>query len=161
MSPSVLPDFKNLKPTLQKAYIKEQRIKEAQAKAKELVLEINKTGKLKGLKFPVEVIKDHSLSQLNKKLNLEQKDLLALAELKKNHALALETGDGAKIIVLTGVQAPKIDEKTKKVFQRLFENLSVYSYQQAYFKSLAEKYTVKINDAVLEDLVTKLQDQFS
>lgn len=155
-----LPSFETLKKKVANSYSQKKRAERAFEKAQKVAHSVNKTGKMPK-NLTTEVIQDSTLSALKNKINLSQKDLAALAELQKGKAMAAQTSEGGKVIFVTEIKKPEVDENMSKQLEHLFKSFAIHGYQASYFKALREKYPVKVDEELLETLTQKMQEQFS
>ncbi len=157
VTPRSFQSYDNVKNDLRNKWIKEQKALSNRARAEDLLAMLEKGTSLddatKELGLSVKTYKNLKKNEEPKKpLNFSYINQMFNADI--NTPLMIMTSEGFMVGLITERALPEIENKSKEIEdiqERLSENLSQELFNQ-YINSLAEKYKVKINDAVLREV---------
>lgn len=157
VTPRDFTPYDKVKNDLENQWMAEQRALENRARAEDFLLKVKSGTSLddaaKEAGFAVKTYKDL-------KKNEEPAKPLIFSHVSQmfgaitNEPLMITTGDGFMVGMVTARQLPNIENASKDIEEiqtRISENLPQELFSQ-YINSLAEKYKVKVNDAVLKEI---------
>lgn len=149
--PQGLPPFAEIKTQVRKAWMQNQQQKMALEKANELAQRFTKGEKNISHPYRAKVLPKLTREGLLKQEALPIDAVNRVFELPRHSAHAMPTEKGARIAIVKDVDVPTIEKRTKDyvAFKEEVNRQYAQDIQDAFLKSLEEKFGVTINDAAL------------